>query len=94
MVFVYFTAAKTRNKTFPDAAFVPARKQLIFMVKPIIEIADNGKGIDKEDRRDFGNGLLNMKSRMESVRGKFEIISEKNTGTKITLKGKLNYPGS
>jgi signal transduction histidine kinase/ligand-binding sensor domain-containing protein len=53
------------------------------------EIIDNGKGIVDMSGRDFGNGLINMKNRMEAVNGKFEITSKKNKGAKITLKGEL-----
>ena len=53
------------------------------------EIKDNGKGITDMKGRAFGNGLMNMKKRMEDVNGQFEIVSEINTGTTITLKGEL-----
>lgn len=49
----------------------------------IVEIADNGKGIDAEKLNQFGNGLKNMKRRMESIGGSFNISSSK--GTKIIL---------
>lgn len=49
----------------------------------IVEIADNGKGIDAEKLNQFGNGLKNMKRRMESVGGSFTILN--NNGTKVTL---------
>jgi signal transduction histidine kinase len=54
-----------------------------------LEITDNGKGIGDMNGRDLGNGLMNMKKRMDTVNGKFEIISEKGIGTRITLKGKI-----
>lgn len=53
------------------------------------EIIDNGVGIKEMGGRDFGNGLLNMRSRMEAVNGKFEIVSEMSKGTKIILKGQF-----
>lgn len=46
-------------------------------------IHDNGKGIDMNHLRKFGNGLRNMKQRMESVGGSFEI--EADEGTTIIL---------
>ena len=51
------------------------------------EITDNGKGIAGMNGRDFGNGLINMKNRMQTVNGTFEIASEINKGTNIRLKG-------
>ncbi len=48
-----------------------------------IQIADNGKGIDMENLRRFGNGLKNIHRRMESIGGSFKI--ENNNGTITTL---------
>lgn len=39
----------------------------------VIRIADNGVGIDAENLRRFGNGLSNMRRRMESIDGTFKI---------------------
>lgn len=49
----------------------------------IVEIADNGKGIDAEKLNQFGNGLKNMKRRMESIGGTFTITG--TNGTRVTL---------
>jgi signal transduction histidine kinase len=38
-----------------------------------IRIADNGVGIDTEKLRRFGNGLSNMKRRMELIGGSFTV---------------------
>jgi len=46
-------------------------------------IQDNGIGIDEEKIRRFGNGLKNMKKRMEDMWIQFTI--ENNNGTLITL---------
>lgn len=50
-------------------------------------ITDNGKGIDPASQSAFGNGLINMKNRMQAVSGTFQLVSEKNTGTEIQLEG-------
>jgi signal transduction histidine kinase len=47
-------------------------------------IQDNGVGIDMEKVRRFGNGLKNMKKRMEDMNIQFNI--ENNNGTLITLR--------
>lgn len=49
-----------------------------------ITIQDNGKGFDIENT-DFGNGLYNMKKRIDEVNGSCEIESEPNKGTTITI---------
>ncbi len=55
-----------------------------FSDKIQIEIHDNGKGFDIENT-DFGNGLHNMKKRIEEIDGTFEINSLIERGTKIRL---------
>lgn len=44
-----------------------------------LTIADNGKGIDMENIREFGNGLKNIARRMESMGGRFSIHNNKGT---------------
>ena len=51
-------------------------------------IIDDGIGF-KKDEINFGNGLSNMKKRMNTVNGSLKIDSEKKKGTKITLKVSL-----
>jgi signal transduction histidine kinase len=46
-------------------------------------IEDDGKGIDMNNIRPFANGLENMKKRMESVGGQFQVFE--NKGTVISL---------
>ena len=48
-----------------------------------IVILDNGIGIPEGELNRFGNGIRNMKSRMEMIDGKFAI--ENDSGTRITL---------
>ena len=48
-----------------------------------ITIADNGIGIDKDKLRRFGNGMSNMKRRMQSING--EVTIENNGGTVLTF---------
>ena len=50
-------------------------------------IQDNGKGIDFENLRQFGNGLKNMKKRAADIGVEFNI--ENNNGTLITLHRKV-----
>ncbi len=49
-----------------------------------IEIKDDGKGFDTENV-DLGNGLLNMKKRMEEIDGNFSINSEIGKGTSVNV---------
>jgi len=58
------------------------------MVK--ISVSDNGQGFDvglAEAKMGTGGhfGLMGMRERVELLEGRFEIVSEKNAGTKITM---------
>ena len=46
-------------------------------------IHDNGKGIETNGQRRFGNGLTNMRQRMESIGGTLEIENENGTTIKL-----------
>src|SRR5690606_33060057 len=50
-----------------------------------ITIRDNGKRIDIGQGRPFGNGLKNMKRRMESIGGTFNISADNGTVTVLEL---------
>jgi len=49
-----------------------------------IKIGDNGKGFDLE-HIEAGNGLQNMQKRIEDIGGTFEIESQREKGTSITI---------
>jgi signal transduction histidine kinase len=49
----------------------------------VIEIQDDGVGINMDKLRKFGNGLNNMKKRMASIEGEFNI--ENSQGTRTTF---------
>jgi len=61
----------------------------------MVSIADDGKGIDKEDGAvkittgGSGNGLKNMQRRCEEIKWKFTLDSEPGKGTCITITGKI-----
>lgn len=51
----------------------------------MIEIQDDGIGINMEKLRKFGNGLNNMKKRMASINGEFNIENRQGTRTTFYL---------
>jgi signal transduction histidine kinase len=50
-----------------------------------ITIRDNGVGIDPDNLRRFGNGLKNIRKRMESIGGRVTIGNEEGLKTVLTL---------
>jgi len=53
-----------------------------------IQIKDNGKGIDDTLINSSGNGLFNMNTRMQELKGRFEIVN--NNGTQVNILVPLN----
>lgn len=51
----------------------------------VIRISDDGVGIDMQKLRQFGNGLKNIKRRMESIGGTYSIENQNGTVTTLTL---------
>ncbi|HVU08907.1 MAG TPA: two-component regulator propeller domain-containing protein [Verrucomicrobiae bacterium] len=52
----------------------------------ILEVEDNGRGIENPAAPRTRNGLRNMRKRMEDIRGEFSISSGANGGTIVRLK--------
>jgi signal transduction histidine kinase/ligand-binding sensor domain-containing protein len=50
-----------------------------------MKVADDGKGFDMEKTRQFGNGLLNMRNRIEQTGGIYKIESLPGRGTITTI---------
>jgi len=55
-----------------------------------LSIADNGKGLALTAARGGGNGLVNMRARLEKMGGRFEIASQSGRGTTIRFYVPLN----
>jgi signal transduction histidine kinase len=55
-----------------------------------LSIADNGKGLMADAARQDGDGLLNMRSRLENLGGRFEIASQSGRGTTVRFYVPLN----
>lgn len=51
-----------------------------------LQIMDNGKGIDFDKLRRFGNGLQNMKKRMDEIGGEFSIMNHEGTCIRLYAK--------
>lgn len=80
---IYLVIKESLNNVVKHAE--ASKVEIEFKVKDNLEVTikDNGKGIDKDKLRRFGNGLRNMKDRMDSVGGHFEI--KINQGTLVII---------
>lgn len=52
-------------------------------------ITDNGKGMEPGVIEGGGNGMANMRKRMEKIGGTFDVISASGEGTKVVCKAKV-----
>jgi signal transduction histidine kinase len=69
--------------------------QLIFRNQLLqIIITDDGKGFIIENTQGWGNGLINMRKRIEESGGCFTISSIEGKGTKIELSANLPENGN
>jgi signal transduction histidine kinase len=50
-----------------------------------LRINDDGKGFELQAISRYGNGLVNMRKRIEDIGGNFEMVSQQGGGTKIRL---------
>jgi signal transduction histidine kinase len=81
---IFLTVKETLNNILKHSG--AAKVHIEFRIEEnglVLMIHDNGKGIDLDNVREFGNGLKNMKKRMESSGCSFNI--ENNGGTMVTL---------
>jgi signal transduction histidine kinase len=58
-----------------------------------IKIADNGIGFDPATAQGRGNGLSNMRKRLEAIGGRFSVASSPGHGTTVDLTISLNHNG-
>jgi signal transduction histidine kinase/ligand-binding sensor domain-containing protein len=55
-----------------------------------INIEDNGQGFNLDELRPYSNGITNMKTRCRELNLRFNIKSEINNGTMVTIEGDLS----
>lgn len=82
---VFLVVKETLNNVLKHSGATEVVITLLIEGKLVtLQIQDNGRGIDFEKLRQFGNGLKNMKKRMDDVEIDFSI--ENKNGTLITLR--------
>lgn len=51
-----------------------------------LRFVDDGKGFDMESKKNSGQGLLNIRERIERLGGSFQVVSFPNQGTSIEIR--------
>jgi signal transduction histidine kinase len=82
---IFLSVKESLNNILKHAAATKVNINIIANGELVIIITDDGKGIDLDKLRYFGNGLKNMARRMENIGGSYQI---ENTGggSKTTLR--------
>jgi signal transduction histidine kinase len=81
-LFLAFKEALTNVVRHSGASEVRVRIQLEAGEVRLL-IADNGRGLSPDSRRDEMDGVANMRSRLEKLGGRFETASEAGRGTRL-----------
>jgi signal transduction histidine kinase len=82
---VFLCLKETLNNTLKHAEASLVEIDISISDQLCIRISDNGKGIDLDKLRQFGNGLKNIARRMESIGGTYHIENNKGTVTTLVL---------
>jgi signal transduction histidine kinase len=82
---IFLSVKEALNNVLKHSQSSVVRINVIVQDRMIIEIQDDGIGIDLEKLRKFGNGLNNMKKRMASINGEFNIENRQGTCTTFYL---------
>jgi signal transduction histidine kinase len=77
---IFLSVKETLNNVLKHSGASQVNIEIQADEKLLIRISDNGKGIDMENLRQFGNGLKNIARRMESIDGTFSIVRKDNSG--------------
>ena len=81
---IFYSVKEALNNILKHAEATEAELKFVVMNDKLdVIISDNGKGIPDGDLNRFGNGINNMRARMKSICGDFNI--ESHHGTRIIL---------
>jgi signal transduction histidine kinase len=82
---IFLSVKEALNNVLKHSQSSVVRINVTVQDRMTIEIHDDGIGIDLEKLRKFGNGLNNMKKRMASINGDFNIENREGTITTFHL---------
>jgi signal transduction histidine kinase len=82
---IFLSVKEALNNVLKHSQCSVVRINVTVRDRMTVEIQDDGIGIDLEKLRKFGNGLNNMKKRMASINGEFNIENHQGTRTTFNL---------
>ncbi len=82
---IFLSVKETLNNILKHSSGTEAIIEITTGTSLHIRISDNGKGIDLDNLRQFGNGLKNMARRMEGIGGTYRIENQGGTVTTLDL---------
>ena len=82
---MFLSVKESLNNVLKHSQSSVVRINVLVGDKLTIEIQDDGVGINMEKLRKFGNGLNNMRKRMASIDGEFNIENSEGTRTVFGL---------
>lgn len=82
---IFLCVKETLNNTLKHSKASKVNINISTNGELMINIADNGIGIDPEKIRRFGNGLKNIERRMKGIGGYYKIINNGGTETILDL---------
>ena len=83
---IFLCVKETLNNSLKHSGATEIKIDIEVSDRLVIRIQDNGKGIDMQKLRQFGNGLKNIQNRMNSIGGSFSIENKNaSPGTLTTL---------
>lgn len=82
---IFLSVKETLNNILKHSGGTEAIIEITTGTSLHILISDNGKGIDLDNLRQFGNGLKNMARRMEGIGGTYRIENQGGTVTTLDL---------
>jgi signal transduction histidine kinase len=82
---IFLSVKEALNNVVKHSQSSVVRINVTVQDRMMIEIQDDGIGIDLAKLRKFGNGLNNMRKRMASINGEFNIENFQGTRTTFYL---------
>jgi signal transduction histidine kinase len=83
---IFLTMKEAMNNVVRHSAATTVRICMVLRDRHVeMSIEDNGRGFAIDDISRYGNGLTNMRRRVETINGTFDVQSQPGAGTRILV---------